>query len=262
MLFWRLSVELEDGRTNEGEHWLPPPAPSTCELYLSSDYLTLARRASALLGRLPLPRATYFGLRYGKSPMGVTSSRLTLSIAVDVALINRALAEAASGTMSALSERWSRDHRSSTGYTLTHKLLALVFRAAARGDSTLSAREVPVAEKVQAELYRELGATYVDLTAQRVACLALAGCPRDVLSPGIRWLVQHQARVGDWDYFETWVDAYETVQRVHTRRSPLLQPPLWKERRDPMLEASRIELAHRGHATAVAAAALACFVTR
>jgi hypothetical protein len=261
-LFWRLSVEVEQRRTDEAERWLPPPGPSTCELLLSSDYLTLARRASALLGRLPLSGTSYFRPRCGRVPVGIRSSRLAPSIAVDVALINRALAEAASGTMSAPTERWSREHRSSTGYTLTHQLLALVLRAAARGDSALPARDVPVAEKVLAELYRELGTTYVDLTAQRVACLALAGCPPGVLGPGIRWLVHRQAQVGDWDYFETRADAYETVERVHTGRSPLLRPPLWKERRDPMLQASRIELAHRGHATAVAAAALACFVSR
>ena len=68
-------------------------------------------------------------------------------------------------------------------------------------------------------------------------------------------------RAGDWDYFESRVDRYQTIERVHTGLSPLLRPPLWKERRDPMMEARRIELAHRGHATAVAAAALACVVS-
>jgi hypothetical protein len=260
--FWRLSVEVDHRRIDEAERRLPPPELDPHDLLLSSDYLTLARRVRALLGRLPLAGAPYFRPRCGRLPLGLGTSGLAPSIAVDVALINRALAEAASGAMSARAGRWARDHASSTGYTLTHKLLALVFQASARGEPALPARDIPVAEKVLAELGRDLGGTYVDLTAQRVACLALAGCPPDVLGPGIRWLVQHQGLAGDWDYFETSTDAYETVERVHTGRSPLLRPPLWKERRDPMLEAHRIELAHRGHATAVAAAALACFAAR
>ena len=260
-IFWRLSVEADRRRTGEGGRWAHPAGPGTCDLLLSSDYLTLARRVSGLLARLPLSGAPHVRPGHRASPVGTRASRLAPSITVDVALINRALAQAASGAMSTRTARWARDHRSSTGYTLTHKLLALVFQAAARGDPALPAREGPVAGKVLTELNRELGGTYVDLTAQRLACLALAGCPPDRLGAGIRWLVDHQGRAGDWDYFETGADAYETVERVHTGRSPLLRPPLWKERRDPMPEARRIELAHRGHATAVAAAALACFVS-
>jgi hypothetical protein len=262
-LFWRLSVAADRWRTDEGER-RPPPPPGlrTGDLLLSSDYVTLARRVSKLLARLPLSGAPYFRPKYGSLPVAIRTVRLAPSITVDAALINRALAEAASGTMSVRAERWSREHESSTGYTLTHKLLACVLRAVARGDSAVPACDVPVAEKVLTELYREIGATYVDLTAQRVACLALAGCPPDTLGPGIRWLVSHQGRAGDWDYFETESNAYETMERVHTGRSPLLRPPLWRDRKDPMLKARAIELAHRGHATAVAAAALACFVSK
>src|SRR5687768_7432953 len=79
------------------------------------------------------------------------TSGLAPSIAVDVTRINRALAEAASGAMSARAGLWARDHASSTGYTLTHKLLALVFQASARGEPALPARDRPLAEKVLAE---------------------------------------------------------------------------------------------------------------
>jgi hypothetical protein len=260
-LFWRLSFAVDRRPSDEARRWLPPPGPNPGGLLLSADYVMLARRVSALLARLPLSGAPYFMPKYGRLPLATRAMRLGHSIRVDAAFINLALAEAASGTMSARAERWSWDHASSTGYTLTHKLLACVLRAAASNDPALPARDVPVAQRVLAELYREIGATYVDLTAQRVACLALAGCPPDVLGGAIRWLVSHQGRAGDWHYFETEADAYETVARVHTSRSPLLRPPLWKDRRDPMLEAHTIELVHRGHATAVAAAALACFVS-
>jgi hypothetical protein len=257
-LFWKLSIDLTHQRGDGPDHRRPPAAS---ELQLSSDYLALVRRVSALLRRLPLLGSPRWQPAGGRLPIGRRSPGLASSIAVDVTVINRALVEASSGAMSAHAGRWARNHASSTGYTLTHKLLALVFEAAARGERALPAHGVPVAEKALAELGQELGGTYVDLTAQRVACLALAGCPPDALATGIQWLVRHQRRAGDWDYFESRVDGYQTIERVHTGRSPLLRPPLWKERRDPMMEAPRIELAHRGHATAVAAAALACVVS-
>jgi hypothetical protein len=231
---------------------------------LSSDYVTVTRRMHDLSSRLPLlsppaawesPRDRGRGARAGKARTLASSTR------VDVASINRALAEATSGAMSSRVLRWCHDRASSTGYTLSHKLLALVLQAAAQGRSTLSSREASVADKVAAELYGELGGTYVDLTAQRIACLALAGWPTEVLRPGIQWLVRHQRMRGDWNYFEVTGSAYETVERVYTGRSSLLRPPLWEDGRDPLPEARRLEVVHRGHATAVAACALACWVS-
>ncbi len=317
IVFWRLAADVTRRRTGAAR-WRPQGSWSslaTCGFRLSPDYLTVARRMTALLPRLPLApirvewqgdvRPASSGLvrhgtwrdpdhhgkwngparhdtwsdparhgtrndpvrrgrnehvrRHGhRPPASAADGQLAASIAVDVRLINRALAEAASGVLSSRTERWCRAPGSSTGYALSHKLLALALRAAARGDAGLHRRDAPIARQVLAELYGELGVAYVDLTAQRLACLALAGCPSGILRPGLRWLTRRQRRAGDWDYFETEANAYETVERVHAGRSPLLRPPLWSRRRDPLLHASAIDLAHRGHATAVAACALAC----
>jgi hypothetical protein len=266
LVFGRLAVEVyrRCSETPIGRRWVPWVDGGAHGFRLSSDYVTVTRRMHALFSRLPLSSP----LPAWESPLdlggGVRSGEaraFASSIVVDVASINRALAGAASGAMSSRMLRWCHDHTSSTGYMLSHKLLALVLQAAARGKSALSPRAASVADKVLAELYRELGGTYVDLTAQRVACLVLAGCPAEVLRPGIQWLVQHQRKGGDWNYFEVTGSAYETVERVYTGRSPLLRPPLWEDGRDPLPEAHTLDLVHRGHATAVAACALACWVS-
>jgi hypothetical protein len=177
---------------------------------------------------------------------------------MDRATINGALADAVRGQLARPSVRWM-GQRHTTGFVLTHQLLAWLFCVwtGCRDDAPRRARRL--ARIVAWEAAHVRG--YFDLLAQQTAFLALGGFPTAGLQPLIARILRNQdADDGGWHYFERKLSGPgEALTRVCLGRSPLLGWPIAHREDQLGALAEVVHRAHRGHATALSVCALGVF---
>jgi hypothetical protein len=232
---------------------LPPRLAPSRAGRIARTVLPVSRDFDAVAAAVGRLHAAYRGDAPLAGPL-TAARRAARARPLDRAAINRALAEAARGELSAASLQWMTRPLAS-GFGLTHQLLAWLLCVWSGGRDDAAARASALARAVRAETARRGGDH--DLLAQQTAMLALGGWPAPGLAPLARRILERQdARDGGWHYFERRVSPAETFARVCEGRSALLGWPIpYEEERFGVLVRT-MHHAHRGHATALSVCAL------